>query len=75
LAWATKRVRRVPGLLPPALPVALPTHPQSLIYGKPGDLPTQQPTKFKLTVNLQMARSIGLTIPQPLRIRADVVIE
>jgi putative tryptophan/tyrosine transport system substrate-binding protein len=42
---------------------------------KPGDLPVQFPVKFEMVVNLKTAKSLGLTLPQSILLRADEVIE
>ena len=42
---------------------------------KPRDLPFEQPTRYRLVINLRTARLLGLTVPQVLLAQVDELIE
>jgi putative ABC transport system substrate-binding protein len=42
---------------------------------RPGDLPIERPAKFDLVAHARLARTLGLTIPPVLLLRADQVID
>ena len=48
---------------------------QILRGAKPGELPIMLPSRFVLTVNLQLARTLGVPIPPSVLLRADEVIQ
>jgi putative ABC transport system substrate-binding protein len=42
---------------------------------KASDLPIEQPTKFEVVVNARTAKSLGLSLPQSILLRADRIIQ
>jgi putative ABC transport system substrate-binding protein len=42
---------------------------------KPGDMPIQEPTRYKMVVDLRVAKALALTLPPSILARADEVIE
>jgi putative ABC transport system substrate-binding protein len=42
---------------------------------KPADLPMEQPSRYVLAINLRTAKALGVTIPQPLLLQANHVVD
>ncbi len=42
---------------------------------KPSELPVEQPTKFRLAINLKTARALGMSVPSSLMFTADNVVD
>ena len=43
--------------------------------GKPAEMAMEQPREFRLVINMKTARTLGIAVPQAVRLRADEVIE
>ncbi len=42
---------------------------------KPADLPVEQPTRFEMAVNMKTAKTLGITFPPTILVRAERIIE
>jgi putative tryptophan/tyrosine transport system substrate-binding protein len=41
----------------------------------PANLPVEQPTKFELVINLNVAKALGITVPDTILVRADKLVQ
>ena len=52
----------------------LPVYIDKILKGaNPADLPIEQPTKFDFVINMKTAKAFGLTMPQSLRVQAELI--
>jgi putative ABC transport system substrate-binding protein len=42
---------------------------------RPGDLPVEEPTRYELSLNLSVARTLGFTVPQSVLVQADEMLQ
>jgi putative ABC transport system substrate-binding protein len=47
----------------------------ALRSARSADLPVEEPTNFRMVLNLKTAKSLGITIAQSVLVRADQVIQ
>ena len=79
--WASEDAPSVGGLMSYSVVLENPfgrvaSYAARILQGeKAGDLPIQEPSKFRLVINRKTATALGLKIPQVLVLQADQIIE
>jgi putative ABC transport system substrate-binding protein len=79
--WESRRFVEAGGLIsygadPGELYRRAATYADRILKGtKPADLPIDQATNFELSINLKTAHTLNITIPPPVLLRADHVVQ